>query len=411
MLRRIVPLILVLMLVACMIPIQTRAAEYTFEATAGETAYFVMFSDATDLIENAYIYDGSIPGMWLEVSGDVTLGLAGTPTTAGTFKVMISATTSKLGEMTIIATVKVSEKAASGTPVVTKNPTDEKVVETESVMFIARADNVRQYVWEIAIADAELECSELKSYLGENIKVVGENTDTLVIYNVSKKLDGAYVWCRFVGAEESVKSSAAKLSVTAMKDAKPEVTKDPTDETVDEGGETTFAADAKYTQKYQWQLVSPGGTVYDAEKAQKEFSTLKITGADTKKLVLKNIPAELDGFQVFCKFTAGETVSGKKATLHVIPKPTEPPTEAPTEPPTEAPTEAPTQAPTQEATEAEILAPTEQIVPTQAAEDGNSRPQGSRYALAITLVIAVAAVLICAILAFVVFWLKGSKRH
>lgn len=129
---------------------------------------------------------------------------------------------------------------------------------------------------------------------------------------------------------------------------------------------------------------------------------LCITGDETAKKIMDNPQDYVDAP------VQGET-SG--STEDVTDAPSQDETEPPTEPPTEAPTEAPTQAPTQEATEAEILAPTEQTAPTQASEDGNTRPQGSRYALAVTLVIAVAAVLICAIIAFVVLRLRGSKRH
>ena len=42
-------------------------------------------------------------------------------------------------------------------------------------------DTLGHTMGDIAIADAELECSELKSYLKGNIKVSGYNTERLVL--------------------------------------------------------------------------------------------------------------------------------------------------------------------------------------------------------------------------------------
>ena len=404
--RKLIPLLLAVMLLVCLLALPAQAAEYTFNATVGETAYFIMFSDETDFIEDAYIYEGSIPGMWLENSGDVTLGLAGTSTTAGTFTVYITATTSNKGSIGIVATVKVAQKVPSaGTPVVTKNPTSEKVVEGDSVVFIARADNAKSYSWAIAIADAIIDCNDLPNYLGGGVKVSGANSEKLVISNVPKSMDGCYVWCLFVGAEESVESTSAKLSVTPLDKATPVVTKNPQDVTVEEGASASFSAEAKYVKKMEWQLVSPDGVTYNAAQAQNNFKPLQVSGGDSKTLELKNIPTALDGYKVLCKFTAGETVSSKTATLHVTAKPTEPPTEVPTEAPTEAATELPTEVPT----EALIVVATEAA--TEAPVDTfGSGPQKDNT-LTIALIICISVVLLCGIAAVVIIFILKNKRR
>ena len=227
-------------------PARAADQEYTFYGTVGETEYFIIHSNAYDEILEAEIYNGVIPGMLLDVSGGATLGLAGIPTTDGEFKVFITMKTKGLGTVDIKVTVYINPaESSSGVPKVTKNPTGETVVEGESATFIARADNVRQYCWQFALADASFDASELASYIGKGVKVSGWNSEKLVIENIPKELDGLYVWCQFVGAEASVDSAAAVLMVVPLEDASPVVTKHPTSETVEEGGSAEFVARAK----------------------------------------------------------------------------------------------------------------------------------------------------------------------
>jgi hypothetical protein len=283
-------------------------------------------------------------------------------------------------------------------------------VEGESATFIARADNVVSYVWEIAIADASIDCKDLPSYLGKGVKVSGYNTDTLVISNIPKELDGAYVWCQFVNRDGSVTSMAAKLTVIAEEDATPVVTKHPTDETVEEGGEAVFVAKAKYAQEYLWRFVSPEGITYDCADAPDTFKGLQVSGADTERIVLKNIPVELDGYRIYCRFTAGDVVSSNMAKLYVTEKPTVPPTEEPTEAPTEEPTETPTEEPTEEtkANSDKNTANKDMSGKANKNQKDTDSP-GSNTALIIVGIIAATVVALAGIAAFVILKLKGKN--
>ncbi len=360
------------------------------------------------------------------MAGGVTLGLVGTPTSEGEFSIFVTLVTKNMGEQDVrinvtIYPAPVSEDPPSdGTPKITKHPTDEKVVAGDSAVFIARAENVRQYNWVIAIADAEIDCKDLESYLGGKIKVSGYNTERLELKNIPDTLNDAYVWCRFVGAEETVSSNAAKISVVSAKDATPVVTKHPTDETVVEGGEAVFIAKAKYAQSYLWRLVSPEGIVYDCEDAPKTFKGLKVYGADTERIVLKNIPIELNGYRIYCRFTAGDTASSDMAKLIVKEKPaeTEPPTNPPTQPPTEAPTEAPTTPPTEKTTEAqskdsaETESDNKKDVPDNTNHNQNDTDdQGGSTTLIFVAIISATIVAVAGIAAFVILKLKGPNRN
>ena len=388
--------------------------EYTFYGTVGETEYFIIHSNAYDEILEAEIYNGVIPGMLLDVSGGATLGLAGIPTTDGEFKVFITMKTKGLGTVDIKVTVYINPaESSSGVPKVTKNPTGETVVEGESATFIARADNVRQYCWQFALADASFDASELASYIGKGVKVSGWNSEKLVIENIPKELDGLYIWCQFVGAEASVDSAAAVLMVVPLEDASPVVTKHPTSETVEEGGSAEFVARAKYVQEYLWRLVTPNGNVYDCDSIQNYFPGLKVTGATTERLILSNIPLELNGSRIRCLFTAGYTTASDDAKLTVKEKATEPSTEAPTEAPTEASTEVPTEVPTEAPTEKPAEAPEAPNASGDFTEiDRNDKDDSPKNdnTLLIVLIISVAAVAIAAIAGFTILKLRTGGR-
>jgi hypothetical protein len=391
-------------------PASAADQEYTFYGTVGETEYFIIHSNAYDEILEAEIYNGVIPGMLLDVSGGATLGLAGIPTTDGEFKVFITMKTKGLGTVDIKVTVYINPaESSSGVPKVTKNPTGETVVEGESATFIARADNVRQYCWQFALADASFDASELASYIGKGVKVSGWNSEKLVIENIPKELDGLYVWCQFVGAEASVDSAAAVLMVVPLEDASPVVTKHPTSETVEEGGSAEFVARAKYVQEYLWRLVTPNGNVYDCDSIQNYFPGLKVTGATTERLILSNIPLELNGSRIRCLFTAGYTTASDDAKLTVTEKATEPSTEAPTEAPTETPTEVPTEAPTEKPTEAPESPNASGDFTEIDRNDKDESPKNDNTLL-IVLIISVAAVAIAAIAGFTILKLRTGGR-
>ena len=92
-----------------------------------------------------------------------------------------------------------------------------------------------------------------------------------------------------------------KLTVAG---APPTVTKNPTDEEVDEYGSCSFVArsssdDAEIT----WYFTDGENNPILASRAYKTFDGLKVTGCDTEKLKLSNIPASLDGYSVYAVFT------------------------------------------------------------------------------------------------------------
>ncbi len=83
---------------------------------------------------------------------------------------------------------------------------------------------------------------------------------------------------------------------------KPVVTKNPTGETVDEGGSATFIAHAENYNEIIWRIVSNDTTnTIQASDAPSYFGC-QVYGLGTETLVITNIPAEMDGWRVEAMF-------------------------------------------------------------------------------------------------------------
>ena len=140
---------------------------------------------------------------------------------------------------------------------------------------------------------------------------------------------------------------------------------------------------------------------------------MKISGHDTERIVLENIPTELDGYRIYCNFTAGQVVSSELAYIYVNPDPTATTeaTQAPTETgeATEAPTET-TEAPTEEPTEAPTEKPTEAPKET-APEKEEKEEKGGSNTLIIVAMICFAAVAIAGIAAYVILQLRRPEDY
>lgn len=104
------------------------------------------------------------------------------------------------------------------------------------------------------------------------------------------------------------------------------ITKSPTGETVEEGGFAQFVARADNCSGIIWHLSSADGTDLLAQNAPISFPGLEIKGLGSERLVLDNIPAGLDNWNVWAEFVYldGNLISNF-ATLHVIGKNLAPP--------------------------------------------------------------------------------------
>ena len=184
----------------------------------------------------------------------------------------------------------------------------------------------------------------------------------------------------------------------------PTVTKHPTDETVDIGGECVFIANYSNAIWAVWHFVSPDGKTdyrFDDKAMQTAFPGLKVENGMYSNMSLKNIPAELNGWRVCCEYRnnsgsvrtnyATVNVRGAEAALAAAaPEPTPTPTPEPTPTPTPEPTPTPTPMPETNPN------------PTESPEEGREeasksteKRSGSHVILMLAAGFAVAAVVIC----------------
>lgn len=97
------------------------------------------------------------------------------------------------------------------------------------------------------------------------------------------------------------------------------ITRHPEDRTVVEGGSCTFTAAGKGHTGITWRLCSTDGTEdFPFTNAADHFPGLRVSGKNSNKLTLKNIPGEMDGWLVYCVYsTKTEKVPTDAAILRV----------------------------------------------------------------------------------------------
>jgi len=85
--------------------------------------------------------------------------------------------------------------------------------------------------------------------------------------------------------------------------AKVYATKSPTSELVIQGGSAQFVAYAENSTSVIWFMASPdGGTVLTAAEAPRLFPGLQVSGSNTTRLTLSNIPLSMSGWKVQARF-------------------------------------------------------------------------------------------------------------
>ena len=103
----------------------------------------------------------------------------------------------------------------------------------------------------------------------------------------------------------------------------PVITKHPTDEIVEAGGSCWFVAKYENAKWAVWHFVSPSGTDYTYEQINTVFPGLEVTKGYASTTQLKNIPADMNGWRAYCRFSndygsvdtnsANITVKGSRA--------------------------------------------------------------------------------------------------
>ena len=200
---------------------------------------------------------------------------------------------------------------APGSPVVTKSPTDETVKPGGSCWFTAEHNGAELARWRFISPEGEdLQFDEVKAKFPE-LKILQGEYSHMKLENIPAELDGWRVYCRYTNKVGSIDTKTATIHVTADgtpgvtgAPGSPVVTKSPTDETVKPGGSCWFQAKHTGAQLARWHFVSPDGqTDVQYDEAAKMFPDLKIKNGEFDAMQLSNIPADLNGWRVYCRFS------------------------------------------------------------------------------------------------------------
>lgn len=129
--------------------------------------------------------------------------------------------------------------------------------------------------------------------------------------------------------------------------ASPKITKNPSGETVDNGGNAVFVATANDATSITWYLRDASGAYrIPASSIGQYIKGASSSGANTERLVLYGLTENMNGWSVEAEFSNQYgTTTTSSAWIDVLP-PTPTPTPVPTPTPTPAPTPTPTPAPT-----------------------------------------------------------------
>ena len=192
----------------------------------------------------------------------------------------------------------------SNLPVVTKNPTDEKVAVNGACQFVTKYENAKWAEWHFVSPDGSRDLDYLEAQKEfPSMNIIKGFSSQLDLEGVPEALNGWKVYCRFSNDFGAVKTERASITVTSSPADAPKVTKSPTGEIVPVGGAADFVARHEGAYWALWHFVAPDGGDITYQDAQSQFPALGITGGDQSTLHLKNIPAELNGWKVYCAFS------------------------------------------------------------------------------------------------------------
>ena len=233
---------------------------------------------------------------------------------------------------------------APGSPIITKDPTDEKVQVGGSCWFVANHKGANFARWHFVSPDGTDIAIDTKDENGNNVlakqfpnlNIHNGEYDSMKLSNIPAELNGYRFYCHLWNKNGSVDSKSALLTVegagnvtaanpdaaaTAANAANgPKVTKDPTDETVKPGESAWFVAKHTGAILARWHFVSPDGSDYEYtnEAVSKQFPQMKIVGGDQGTMQLQNIPLNANGWKVYCRYSNNSgTADTKMATITV----------------------------------------------------------------------------------------------
>lgn len=160
--------------------------------------------------------------------------------------------------------IPVETPAAGPAPEITKDPTGETLMEGDSAMFIARADNAEKIEWFLVDKRNNYFAPGYVSSLYSGFSFHGRNSEVFEIYNVPLELDGWSAVCIFSNGSESIESSPAKITVEEFNAESPVIASHPQSASKTKGESVLLSVLADNssggTLKYQWYMSNTGAS-------------------------------------------------------------------------------------------------------------------------------------------------------
>lgn len=141
------------------------------------------------------------------------------------------------------------------------------------------------------------------SYIGADIYLAGTPTSTGTFSSdISMVTDAGNVsFTLTITVSEAI--APAPTQTPVQTNQKPVITKNPTGETVEVGGTAQFVARAEGATSFVWRIVSADTTNTVTANEAGAYFGVTVSGQDTERLTLSNIPKSMNGWAIECKFT------------------------------------------------------------------------------------------------------------
>ncbi len=321
------------------------ALDYTIPQEGGDTA-------------TGFEYlDGSLPsGLSIELK-DGAVKLVGTPAASGSYSYRLNITTAS-GTAEYALTIKITEPAPAPTPTpeptpeptpaptaeptpeptpsptpapkpeVYKSPYGETKFEGEYAIFIAHAYYADTIEWRIQSPDGKTEYNveDIGAHFA-GVEAEGYDEDTLVIYNITRDMDGWKVLAKFIGAGGYAFTDTATITVAKMGLLPPSITRDPFVTSDSDTLSVTANDPNNGVLHYQWYSSS------DNSNANTDGTDVAIAGANSPTFVPPETPGTVYYYCVVWSTVDGERGTEAKSRVAAVthaPQPTAEPTPEPT---------------------------------------------------------------------------------
>ena len=215
--KRTALMLALLLCIALALPGMTASAENIGTYPVGEEMGWIEFYRSSLPIESCILSSGYLPAGVQVIAEEYAVYITGIPETTGNFVAeYLVMTTEAVDSAYLSFTVSSAPTPAPATQdiVITKSPTGEHVEAGGSAKFVARANNAERIVWRLVSNDTTntVQCTEAGEFF-PGIQVSGLGTETLVLSNIPKSLDGWRVEAQFWNGNRHAESNGAEITI------------------------------------------------------------------------------------------------------------------------------------------------------------------------------------------------------